>query len=247
MATNTAANLQEKQEGDFEQQQTPDTLYLVHEKDNASEEQIVLTKEKNDGVDTEIEKPEESSRVPLFQALFFANGEPLSPQRISEVTALTKEEVLQALQDLKRVMQEELSGIELVEVGDKFQLRTKKAFGNYIQTLRQEKPKKLSPSALETLAIIAYRQPVVRSDIEKIRGVDTSPALKILLERALISIIGHEAKPGNPSLYATTEEFLKLFGIKSLPELPSLREIEAIIKQPEEEEEGGHEELQQKK
>ena len=124
------------------------------------------------------------------------------------------------------------SGFELVKIGDGFHFRTKPLFGGFIRELKATKPKKLSPAALETLAIIAYRQPIVRSDIEKIRGVDVSPTIKTLLERNLIKISGHQATVGQPALYATDEEFLKIFGLSSLQELPSLRDLKELEKEP---------------
>ena len=180
----------------------------------------------------------ETALIPsLLQALLFANGEPLSLERIVEVTTLAKDVIRENITILKEKLRCNDYGFELIEVAGKYQLRTKLEFGAYIRLLKQEKPKKLTQTALETLAIIAYRQPVVRSDIEKIRGVDTTPALKTLLERNLIKIVGHQSSPGNPGLYGTTEEFLKLFGLKGLPELPTLREIDAFVKDPGENEE----------
>jgi segregation and condensation protein B len=95
----------------------------------------------------------------------------------------------------------------------------------------------LSAAALETLAIVAYRQPIVRSDVEKIRGVDCTPTIKTLLERGLIKILGHQASVGQPALYGTTEEFLKLFGLNSLSELPTLRDLQELERDPGESEE----------
>ena len=102
----------------------------------------------------------------------------------------------------------------------------------YLTALRAAKPKKLSTQALETLAIVAYRQPIVKSDVEVIRGVDATPTIKTLLDRKLIKIVGYQDSVGHPALYGTTERFLELFGLESLRELPNLRELEAIEGDP---------------
>ena len=94
------------------------------------------------------------------------------------------------------------------------------------------KPRKLSQAALETLAVVAYQQPVVKSEIDKIRGVDVAPTIKTLLERKLIKILGYQASVGQPALYGTTEDFLSIFGLNALSELPSLRDLKALVKEP---------------
>jgi segregation and condensation protein B len=171
-------------------------------------------------------------RAPVLEALLISHGEPLDVSRISEVTALPSEQVLAALEELRARYELPSSGIELVMVGGKYQVRTKVQYGSYIRILKSEKPKRLSTPALETLAIVAYRQPVVKSDIEKIRGVDSTPTLKTLLERGLIRVVGQASSVGQPSLYGTTDEFLKIFGLKSLTEMPSLREATALERDP---------------
>ena len=126
----------------------------------------------------------------------------------------------------------EESGIELVCIAGKYQFRTRGKFGSFIREMRAGRPRRLSGQALETLAIVAYRQPIVKADVEKIRGVDATPTIKTLLERKLIKIVGHQASVGQPALFGTTEEFLKLFGLSSLTELPSLRDIKELESDP---------------
>jgi segregation and condensation protein B len=174
----------------------------------------------------------DEERGALLQALLFAHAEPLSISRISEVTGWNREEVEATCARLSDELAQIGSGVELAHVAAGMQLRTKSKFGFFIRALKAEKPKRLSAPALETLAIIAYRQPVVKSDIEKIRGVDTTPTLKTLLERNLIRIVGYQNTVGQPALYATTDEFLKVFGLRGLPDLPSLREVMAIERDP---------------
>ncbi len=170
--------------------------------------------------------PEEIA--PVLEALLIAHGEPLSVKQLVAVLEASTSIVTEALELLQTKYQDESSGIELSLIAEQYQIRTKNLYSSYIQKLKASKPKKLSPAALETLAIIAYRQPVVKSEVEKIRGVDVSPTLKTLLDRKLIKIAGQQATPGQPSLYATTDEFLKVFGLGSLADLPNLREVEEI-------------------
>lgn len=178
----------------------------------------------------------------LAEALLFASGEPVALERLAEVSCVAPEE-MQAALNLLAEKTVASRGIELVRVADKYQLRTKAQYSRFIKVLAQVKAKRLSPAALETLSIVAYRQPVVRSDIEKIRGVDATPTIKTLLERRLIRIVGHQATVGQPALYGTTEEFLKLFGLSSLSELPSLRDLAELEADPGEIEEQAELEL----
>ena len=120
------------------------------------------------------------------------------------------------------------------ELNDKYQLRTKDTYSAYIRRLKIQKPRRLSNSALETLAVIAYKQPIMKSEIERIRGVDATPTIKTLISRNLIKIMGHADKIGQPALYATTDDFLKVFNLNSLKDLPNLREIVNITGEPEE-------------
>lgn len=176
-------------------------------------------------------KPEE--REALIQSLLFANGEPLTIERLCEVTFFEQSVVEEALTNLKATLEKNNAGIDLVIVGGAYQLRTKSTFAPFIRGLKASSPRRLSQQALETLAIIAYRQPIVKSDVERIRGVDATPTIKTLLERRLVKIAGHQATPGQPALYGTTDEFLKLFGLSSLGELPTLRDLKEMDVAPE--------------
>jgi segregation and condensation protein B len=173
-----------------------------------------------------------SERIALVEALLFAHGDLVAVGRLKEVTGFDENEIRDALDTLQMKYQHEEAGIELVRIGQKFQFRTKALYGRYIRALNDSKPKKLSKQALETLAIVAYRQPLVKSDIDKIRGVDASPVLKTLLEKQLIKIVGHQATVGQPALYGTTDEFLNLFGMTAISELPSLREVKEFESEP---------------
>ena len=182
----------------------------------------------------ESQRPQLSAeqKVGLLEALLLASGDPLPIQRVEELLGCSKEEVLALAESLKQIYAADTHGLELVNVSSKLQLRTKALYAEYVRNLIAIKPRKLSQAALETLAVIAYQQPVVKSEIDKIRGVDVAPTIKTLLERNLVKILGYQASVGQPALYGTTEEFLSIFGLASLSELPSLRDLKALAKEP---------------
>lgn len=168
----------------------------------------------------------------IIEACLFACGEPLSVDRLSEITGKKSEEIEGALEELSARYVLPDSGLELVRVAGKYQFRTRVEIAPFLRALRADRPRRLSAAALETLAVIAYRQPIVKSDIETIRGVDATPTLKTLLERGLVRIFGHKPTVGQPALYGTTEEFLKVFGLQSLGELPTLRDLKELEEDP---------------
>lgn len=174
----------------------------------------------------------ETEQVALLEALLLAHGDPLSIARIAEILGATRGEILALADKLQAQLVADTRGIELVVVSEKLQLRTKAVFAEHVRQLMAVKPRKLSQAALETLAVIAYQQPVVKSEIDKIRGVDVAPTVKTLLERKLIKIIGYQASVGQPALYGTTEDFLQVFGLSALSELPSISDLKALAKEP---------------
>jgi segregation and condensation protein B len=174
----------------------------------------------------------DDQKVGLLEALLLASGDPLPISRVEELLACTKDDVLALAESLKESYAAEKRGLELVNVSSKLQLRTKALYAEYVRNLIAVKPRKLSQAALETLAVIAYQQPVVKSEVDKIRGVDVAPTIKTLLERKLVKILGYQASVGQPALYGTTEDFLSIFGLTSLAELPSLRDLKALVKEP---------------
>jgi segregation and condensation protein B len=174
----------------------------------------------------------EEDGVAALEALIFASGEGLSLERLEEITGLAQDVLARALQQLTQECAEPERGVELVAVAGLYQFRTKARFAEYLRVMKTERPRRLSHAALETLAVIGYRQPIVKSDIEKIRGVDATPTLKTLLDRQLIRIVGHKATVGQPALYGTTDRFLKLFGLNSLAELPTLRDLKELESDP---------------
>ncbi len=145
-----------------------------------------------------------------------------------ESPALLLEAVQQAIESLQSRYQSPHHGIELAEIAGGYQLRTKLIHGPLLKKLSKVQVQRLSSGALETLAIIAYRQPLLKEDIDQVRGVDSAYFLRTLLERKLIEISGRSELPGRPLLYCTTPRFLEVFGLNDLGALPSLREIEEM-------------------
>ena len=168
----------------------------------------------------------------LVEALLFASGDPLALPKLCEAARLPESELREILEHIGRTYRADNFGFELVCVADQYQFRTKPRFGQFVRALKSSTPRRLSNAALETLSIIAYRQPIVKSDVVRIRGVDATPTIKTLLERGLVKIIGHQQTVGLPALYATTDDFLKLFGLSSLAELPTLRDLRELERDP---------------
>jgi len=137
-------------------------------------------------------------------------------------------EIREALNELEQDYETRKGGFYLNEVAGGYQLRTRPEYNEYIKRLLQPKPLRMSKAALETLAIVAYKQPAIRSDIEHIRGVDSGGILRMLLDRKLIRILGRRTIPGRPLIYGTTKLFLEVFDLKDLKELPTTKEIEAL-------------------
>ncbi len=142
---------------------------------------------------------------------------------------ITKTDVRQILCEIQEKYQQDVShGFELVEVAGAFQFRSKAHLAGWVHLLFKPSPTKLSKAAMEVLSIIAYKQPLTRVEVDQVRGVDSAAVIKNLLEKNLLRIVGRKEEPGKPALYGTSPEFLELFGLKSIKELPSLRDLEAI-------------------
>jgi segregation and condensation protein B len=173
----------------------------------------------------------------VLESLLFASGEPVSLMRLAAVLEpVTKEAIRKALAELKADFHREGRGVTLEEVAGGYQLRTPREHALYIRKLLAARPPRLSRPMMETLAIIAYRQPITRPEIEQLRGVDSGAVLETLTERRLVKIAGRKEAPGRPMMYATTSEFLQTFGLKdldNLPDLSELREVEQKIEEAE--------------
>lgn len=164
----------------------------------------------------------------LESLLFVADG-PLTVQRIAEVLDSADKETIQALlQEMQRDLEAPSRGLQLVEVAGGYQLRTAKVNADWVKKFLGGRPARMGRATLETLAIIAYRQPITKAEIESIRGVDVDGVITTLLERNLIRAVARKDVPGRPFLYGTTAEFLQLFNLKDLTELPTLKETDEI-------------------
>lgn len=155
-----------------------------------------------------------------LEAVLFAAGEPLSVAEIAAVMQLEKPQVWELLTNLSHIYEDEGRGLMLREVGGGYQLVTKPEHYRMLSSLGKKKEVKLTNAAMETLAIIAFKQPVTRAEMEAIRGVKVDGVVNTLLELELIAEAGRKKALGNPILYATTDKFLTVFGLSSLEELP---------------------------
>ncbi len=164
----------------------------------------------------------------VVEALLFLSEKPLTPEEVRAASGVEVARVLKALEKLSGHYREGVSGIVLHEVAGGWQLRSSPDVSHHARRFLKVKPQRLTRAALETLAIIAYRQPVTRPEIEEIRAVDCGAVVKALLERKLIKILGKKEEPGRPILYGTTREFLEFFALKDLASLPTLREFHEL-------------------
>jgi segregation and condensation protein B len=166
----------------------------------------------------------------IIEALLFVSAEPVPLDRLMvALGTISKPEVRQALQSLREELDREGRGVQLVEVAGGWQIVTRLEYAPWIKRLAKAKAApKLSRSGLESLAIIAYKQPIVRAEIEQIRGVEVSGVLRTLLERKLIRMVGRKDVPGRPIMYGTTKLFLQQFGLSDLAQLPPLREFKEL-------------------
>jgi segregation and condensation protein B len=162
----------------------------------------------------------------IVESMLFAAAAPVGIQRLTEVLkGPSAREVRRAVESLTAHYDTHERGIRLVAVAGGYQFRTAPENNEWVRALLRERPARLGRATLETLAVIAYKQPVTRADIESVRGVDADSALSTLLAKRLIKIAGRKETVGRPLLYATTPEFLEVFGLKDLHDLPALKEI----------------------
>ena len=165
----------------------------------------------------------------IIESLLFVAEEPLTVDRLKRILMQADtNEIRSALNNIAADYDARKGGFYLHEVAGGYQIRTRPEYSTWIKRLIQPRPLRLSKAALETLAIIAYKQPVIRSDIEHIRGVDCGGVLRVLLERKFIRVLGRKEIPGRPLIYATTRRFLEVFDLKTLSDLPTPKEIEEL-------------------
>jgi segregation and condensation protein B len=162
----------------------------------------------------------------IVEALVFASEFPLSLSQIAEIIeGVEKDQILTLIKELIAEYDTKNGGIHIVEVAGGYQFRTRSEAAPWIKKLAKGRIASMSTAAMETLAVVAYRQPVLKAEIDKIRGVDTGGALKHLIERKLVRILGRKDVPGKPIIYGTTKKFLEVFQLKDLSELPTLKEF----------------------
>jgi segregation and condensation protein B len=180
---------------------------------------------------------EEERLKSILESLLFAAGEPVSLAKLAAIFEdVPRATIQKTLASMTTAYASENRGITIEEVAGGYQMRTAKEHASWVRKLLAAKPPRLSRPLLETAAIVAYRQPITRPEIEQLRGVDSGGVLETLLERRLIKIEGRKEAPGRPIVYGTTPEFLELFGLKdleSLPDLSEFREIERAVEQAE--------------
>jgi len=163
----------------------------------------------------------------IIECLLFFSDRPLSIDKIGKIVEIDNcDEIREAAEELKKEYEIRNTGLQVLNIAQGYQICTKSEFSSWLRKFyKSQTTFQLSLPALETLSIIAYRQPITRAEIERIRGVDASGVLGTLLGRKLIRIQGRKKALGRPILYGTTQEFLRHFGLKDLSEIPSLEEI----------------------
>ncbi len=172
-------------------------------------------------------EPVEKKRI--VEALILAAPEPITAAKLAEIVPrATPAKVRELIESLNKDYASQDRAFEIWEVAGGYQLRTRPELARYVQQLHAMRPTRLSTAALETLAVVAYRQPLTRAEIEHVRGVDVGATVRGLVERKLVRIAGHREVPGRPMLYATGKRFLEVFGLKSLEDLPTLRDLEEL-------------------
>jgi segregation and condensation protein B len=179
-----------------------------------------------------VSRMEASEKRRIVEALILSSSEPISAVKLAEIIPYCKPgQAKDLVNELNTEYAEQDRAFEIWEVAGGYQLRTRAEFSGYLQKLQKERALRLSQAALETLAIIAYRQPVTRAEIEDVRGVDAGAVVKTLLERHLIRIAGQREVPGRPMLYGTSRRFLEVFGLDDLKGLPTLRELDELARE----------------
>lgn len=171
----------------------------------------------------------------IIEAVLFVADRPVSSEQLATVVEMDSDDVELLIQELQKEYNDTKRSFQIMEIANGFQICTRSEYSSWIKKFyTTEISSRLSTSALEALAIIAYKQPVTRAEVEEIRGVMSDSVIRTLLERNLISITGRKEAPGRPLIYATTLEFLIHFGLKDLNELPSIDEIEKMLGTPKE-------------
>ncbi len=168
----------------------------------------------------------------VIEALLFAASRPLTIEILAEASGWDKNQIREAVEDLKSEYEAQGRGFTLDEVAGGFQLRSDPRFAEQVSKLFTSRSRRrFTRSSLETLSIIAYRQPVTKAEIEQIRGVDSGGVLKNLLSQVMIRVLGRKEAPGRPILYGSTREFLEYFGLRDIESLPTLEEVAELLEE----------------
>lgn len=166
--------------------------------------------------------------VPALEACLFAVGTVLTVPQLAAALKVGDREVERGLDALRERLLRVGAGVRLIPVGDGWQIRTDPRLATWVAAARGGRPVRLSKAAMETLAIIAFRQPVSKGAVDDIRGVDSGGVLRMLSERGLVRVTGRSDEPGRPATWGTTPAFLEMFGLRSLADLPTLRDLRAV-------------------
>ncbi len=174
---------------------------------------------------------QENNLIPILEAVLFSSDSPITAAKLAEICGdFSEAEVKKSISELNEEYHHSGRAFEIKSIAGGFQMFTRPEYAPYVEKLFVQRQKnRLSQKALETLAIIAYKQPVTRVEVEAIRGVNADGIIRTLLARNLIAICGRANAPGSPFLYKTTRKFLEYFGLQSLKDLPKLKEIDEII------------------
>ncbi len=171
--------------------------------------------------------------IQIIEALLFASDSPITGKKLREIIPEigTEKKIKKLISEIDEKYQKQNSPLKIVELAGGFQIVTREEFATWIsQLFRARSRAKLTRKGLETLSIIAYKQPITKVEVEKIRGVNSDGVVRTLIERNLITVRGREKAPGNPLLYGTTNYFLEYFGLKSITDLPKLKEVDELLK-----------------
>jgi segregation and condensation protein B len=165
-------------------------------------------------------------RISMIEAMLFVSGEPITLASIKGVLDIPEDDIKKAIDELMADYRERDRGLLILEIAQGYQMVTNPLYAKLLRKFTSAATSnKLSMPALETLAIVAYKQPLIKAEIEQIRGVNSDGVIKSLLDKRLIKIVGQKEAPGKPMLYGTTKDFLQYFGLKDLTELPTLKEL----------------------
>ena len=199
-------------------------------KELAIEEEPIIAEETEIEESSNIEEPSteelELTTESVTEAVLFASDEPLSANRLADIVGITVKQIRDHVKDLNDKYQTNANAFRIEQIAGGYQMMTLGPFNHWLKKLlRARSDSKLSPAALETLAIIAYKQPVIRADIEAIRGVAAGEMIRNLMYKGLVKIVGRAEVLGRPMLYGTTKKFLEVFALNTLKDLPKIEEL----------------------